>query len=662
LEVALGAALGLVSLTVYVTTLYPGVPGGDSGELIAAAYTMGTAHPPGYPLYTMIAKLFTWLPVGSIAWRVNLLSGVLDAAAAVVLYAAVTRWTRSAWAGLLAGGLFAFSPLVWSYAVAAEVFALNNLFIAIVLWLAVRFQERPTTRTGYLLVFVLGLAASNHHTIVLLGLPIVLWMLYHAPTTLRTGPQLLRLTGLFLLGLLPYVYLPLAATNLSVMTWGDFSSVGGFLDHFLRRDYGTFQLGGGAARHDQLGSGLLAYVRDLPGELLIVGPFLAIWGFVSTVRREGPGGLAAVTGYSVALYLLVFGSLANLAFDNALLYGVISRFWQQPNLLVCAWVGLGVAAGTAALRSAAGPGWARWDAPVTAILTIALVACQLARHYERQDQSANTVVADHGRAILESLPPNALLISLGDIDTNPIRYLQLCDGVRTDVRVVDRAMLHYPWTRPAIAANLPDVMLPSGRFSRRDDGNPATAGLTELIELNARQFPIFLSRLNEDEDIAWRDRFRSWPYGTVEWIVPVDSRFDLERYAATSDAAHRALESNDGRAWPETTWEAHVLDRYRDSEFSRGLRLLEHGIEGGVDRRPFELARSVFEDLAAEHPDPPAQLFKNLGLVYQYLSDFDPAYSARMVEWWTRYLRVAPSSDTEVAAIREVVEQASAGD
>ena len=107
------ALLGLILAVfgVYLSTLYPSVPGGDSGELIVAADQLGVAHPPGYPLFTLLGKIASWLPVGSVAWRVNLLTALLAAAAAGVLAGAVSKLTRNVAAGLVAGGLFAFSPL-----------------------------------------------------------------------------------------------------------------------------------------------------------------------------------------------------------------------------------------------------------------------------------------------------------------------------------------------------------------------------------------------------------------------------------------------------------------------------------------------------------------------------------------------------------------------
>ena len=138
-------AFGAIVLSVYIRTLCPSVPGGDAGELIQVAIEGGVVHPPGYPTWTMLARLFSMLPYGpEPAWRVNLSSAVCGALAATLLSAAVGKWASCTWTGLAAGGAFAFAPLVWEYAVQGEVFALNNLNNALLLYLLVRFEQAPS--------------------------------------------------------------------------------------------------------------------------------------------------------------------------------------------------------------------------------------------------------------------------------------------------------------------------------------------------------------------------------------------------------------------------------------------------------------------------------------------------------------------------------------
>lgn len=91
----LGLLVFLISFTVYLLTLCPTVYVGDSGELIAAAYTLGIPHPPGYPLFTILGKIFiTLIPIGSIAYRVNLLSAFFASATVTMLYIFLNKVIR----------------------------------------------------------------------------------------------------------------------------------------------------------------------------------------------------------------------------------------------------------------------------------------------------------------------------------------------------------------------------------------------------------------------------------------------------------------------------------------------------------------------------------------------------------------------------------------
>src|ERR1700758_425325 len=100
---------------------------GDSPELTIAAVTLGVAHPPGYPLFTMLGHLFSLLPIGSIPFRVNLLSVVCDSLTVGVVYLIALRLVQSRAAAAIAALALAVNPVFWEWSLAAEVFPLNNL-------------------------------------------------------------------------------------------------------------------------------------------------------------------------------------------------------------------------------------------------------------------------------------------------------------------------------------------------------------------------------------------------------------------------------------------------------------------------------------------------------------------------------------------------------
>jgi len=173
----------LVAFIVYLLTLTPRICAGDSGELTTAIYNLGAAHPPGYPLYTMIGKLFTYIPVGTIAYRVNLLSAFFGALTIPFLFLFIIKMLRSSHKNLVAirdygiaasvSLMFAFSATQWSQSVIAEVYTLNIVFAPILLLAVLVWQERvflqlKEQKINYaekfllLFAFLLGMSFTNH--------------------------------------------------------------------------------------------------------------------------------------------------------------------------------------------------------------------------------------------------------------------------------------------------------------------------------------------------------------------------------------------------------------------------------------------------------------------------------------------------------------------
>jgi len=235
--------------------------------------------------------------LGSVAFRVNCFCSLCTAVAAFFMGKIVMHYSRGCMgASLFAMGLFSFSPLIWTYATTSEVFPLNTAFASVILYLVVSFSSTGSLRTACLGALLCGLALCNQHTILLLEAPLVLWMLFLLRRRILQRPSVLALlAGCFLLGLLPYIYLPLAASfNPRPGSWGDASSLAGFLHHLLRRDYGTFQLFSGAAGKSAEGFWARneAYLRDLlqvqggnPQGLLLL---LAALGALDMLARAVP--------------------------------------------------------------------------------------------------------------------------------------------------------------------------------------------------------------------------------------------------------------------------------------------------------------------------------------------------------------------------------------
>src|SRR5216110_2543032 len=193
---------GLVAagaLLLYIATLAPTTQFWDTSEYIAAAYVLGIPHPPGNPLFTIIAHVWGLLPLAAgYAMRINLLAGVTSAVAAGCWFLVGERWMR-AWVpavwprrlAALAGAICSATAFtVWNQSVVNEkVYTLSLLSVALVLWLIVRWDDQPPgeAHDHYLLliVYLLALTATNHMMGVLVG-PVVVVLLF--PPLKAQGP------------------------------------------------------------------------------------------------------------------------------------------------------------------------------------------------------------------------------------------------------------------------------------------------------------------------------------------------------------------------------------------------------------------------------------------------------------------------------------------
>ena len=212
-----GLGVFLIVFVLYLKTLAPTVLYLKDPELLDAVMVqmqvsvLGITHPTGYPTYLMLTHLFTYLPFGDPAYRVNLGSAVYAALAVVVVYAGgflLSRRVVAAAAGALAFGLGA---ALWSQAVIAEVYTLNALLVSVTILVLLLWHEYRKDRYLLLSAFLVGLCLTNHLTSGLLLPASLLLVALVDWRRLVDFKLVLKGAGLFLLGLMPYLYLPIRA-------------------------------------------------------------------------------------------------------------------------------------------------------------------------------------------------------------------------------------------------------------------------------------------------------------------------------------------------------------------------------------------------------------------------------------------------------------------
>src|SRR4030095_5108174 len=122
-DILLAGFISVGGLLLYIRTLAPSLLWGDSAEFQTLSYTLGMTHPSGYMTHIMIGKLFTYLPVGSIAYRVNLMSASFGAMAVALVYLIVRMLGGISVAGISAAMMLSFIPIFWRSALVAESYA-----------------------------------------------------------------------------------------------------------------------------------------------------------------------------------------------------------------------------------------------------------------------------------------------------------------------------------------------------------------------------------------------------------------------------------------------------------------------------------------------------------------------------------------------------------
>ncbi len=255
----LGAFALAVSLVIYYTTTCPVIYYGDAGELIVAAWRWGVAHPPGYPSYIIPLGIFLRLPlswlapdtefVQPIAWQANFFSAVIGALTVWIVYLIILRIIRLPWIAFAGSLLVAVGRTFWSQTGIAEVYTLNAFLLALMVLMALVQCGKPVASKGRLIFLrwgsvIWGLALSNHHEAAFF-FPLWIVMVYLAmlpdPETRRPYLPQGRIFAEGLLfagiGLLPYLYLPIAASSKPVLNWGDPSGIRNFFRVLTRADY-----------------------------------------------------------------------------------------------------------------------------------------------------------------------------------------------------------------------------------------------------------------------------------------------------------------------------------------------------------------------------------------------------------------------------------------
>lgn len=163
----------------YLRTLTPGLLPGDSGEFQTLAYLLGHTHPTGYPVYLVLAKMATFLPIGDVAYRVNLFSAIMGALTVAMVYLAGRLLVNYRILAFVGVAIFTLSPTFWSQAVIAEIYTAGAAFLAIILFLLFWWDREDSAWMLFVAGLLGGLSLGVHMSVALLAPAVLIFLLLH---------------------------------------------------------------------------------------------------------------------------------------------------------------------------------------------------------------------------------------------------------------------------------------------------------------------------------------------------------------------------------------------------------------------------------------------------------------------------------------------------
>ena len=528
-----------LTLAVYWWTAFPTITSGDSAEIAIAALNFGIPHAPGFPLYMFFGGLFSLLPFGEPAFRVAVVSMLAGSGAAAFIYLTAKNRTGNSVVSFAAAGLFAFSPVVWAYATRPEVFSLNNLLCAILLYLFERYLRLGRDRDALLGALVTGLGMCNQQLLGVFVVPMLGLLALQAVRKPSFRWLLLKMSGVFVLGLLPYFYLSVLAFFEPVMAWGNTGTLAGLLFHMLRKDFGTFTLSVNPGPADP-GMRLKMFGEACGAAFLYIGlSFVLIGTLAARFRRQV--NFEALLVLCILLYVGFFSLLADHNFQDRVSFPIEERFWQQPLIPLF-------------LLFAQGAAWAIAQARLKKLpiqmLAGALPLVPLVLNWSDCNQHSNTVFRDYGIAVLDSVEKNSLLISKSEVPGDAIQYAQLALHLRPDVRFVPMFVFANSWGEPWLRRVYPEL------------NNPGR-GSAEFLQANAGRYPTYVTGpLRPDQIQRLGAAFSIIPFAFCERVLPLAQVKDLDwhRWRRDGEAAFSHFDVKRLRVRPLRIWEWWMLD------------------------------------------------------------------------------------------------------
>jgi hypothetical protein len=418
LQWAAGVATA-VTLIVYVATALRGVSFGDWAEMQQVPARLEVPHETGFPLYVLLGKAFSLIPIGSVAFRATLLSATTAAAAIGTFVLIAGRLGVRPVIALAAGIALAGTATLWEEATFSEMNTLHLFLSALVIHRALVWRDGRLDRDLRLGALLSGLAISNH-LLALSVVPIVmLFVLAEDRLAVLRRPRLLaELALLFVAGLSFYLFIVIRAFTGPPEIYRGLRTLDGFLGFVSGAQFRVDM-------HFGTGESLADAWRALPDLLAgiqrganVAFSLVPLAGAAILVRRDRWAGWLTVALAAGNVYM--FTSYR----------GDLPHYLLLTWLLLSLWLAVAAEAAVTWLRRRLGAGLDEFEFGLVAVAAIFVVS-----NWAAHDQSGNRLGEVYTREVLGLLPANAVLVTYWDTLTT-LGYAHCIEGQRPDIAVI----------------------------------------------------------------------------------------------------------------------------------------------------------------------------------------------------------------------------------
>jgi len=609
----------IIPFILYIITLAPTIVAvGDNAELITCSYILGIAHPPGYPLFNILGKLFTYLPFSNIGYRVNLMSAFFGSLCVLLIYLIVFILTKDKISGVISAFALGCSSLFWKYSILAEVFALNNLFVAILIFTLLIWKFKKNIKLLYLSSFIYGLGLTNHQTLIFL-LPAILFFIFKEDKKLLNLKISLFIIP-FLLGLSLYLYLPIRASNSPEINWFNPTNLENFKKVIFRTIYGKPNLNLYQLLYFK-NSVFYNYFIKLIKDFYYIGFIFIFFGLNKLKRTKSIFWFLFIAFILTGPFFTLF-----LKYDNNPIYfDVVSRFYILSFTIISIIIGFGIFSLKEKLSQ-------KFYNLIPLILIIPIIT-----NLPKLDLHKNYFLYDFCKDTLHCIEKEkSILIVTGDATIMGFDYLQIVEQKSKEIKVFSLEKLSHAWYINEVRKHHKDVSFPFDRIAINET-------LEKFIEPN-KNFKFFAMGLTKER---LGENYKLINYGLVSEIVKKDTNLNILEYKSKINSLNQKLKIFDYKVCEgEPNFELELIDYIAKSKFSVGYFFHINN--------EFEYAIESYRESIGINPKFSSP-YKNLGVLLYQLGRKEEA-----ITYFEKYIKLTPIDDPERNIISNLIDKEKA--